>query len=138
MRPAERELEAEREHEEAGAERAQVDELAAGDHQPAEREAGERSGVGRAADRAADAVGERAADDAAAPAGPEHAREKDPERDEEKPDELRVLASVRAARPLLLDPGRRLGTQTTGPLLPPGHVRRFRAGSVSSCRVSAA
>src|SRR5439155_24305360 len=102
------------------------------DHEPAEREAGERSDVGRAADRAAYGVGERAADDAAAPADVQDAREEDSERDEEEPGELGMLVPARAPRPLLLDPGRRLRTQTTGPLLPAGHVRRFRAASVSS------
>ena len=76
---------------EPDAERPDVDERAPRDHQPAERDEGDRHDPRGAADQGVEAVGERAADVAAVPADVEDAAEEEPERDEAEAPELGVL-----------------------------------------------
>jgi hypothetical protein len=102
---AEREQEAQREDDETGAERPDVHELAARDHQQAEHD--ERSGrdVRGRADRAAQTVLDRAPDDASLPAEPEERREEDPCGGEDESPELGMVVSALALlAPALLDP----------------------------------
>ena len=65
---AEGDHEAERPHDEAGAERLQVDEPAADEHEDAERDEDERNQVGGNAEGAVQPVDDRGADRAAVPA----------------------------------------------------------------------
>src|SRR5262249_468882 len=114
---------AERDHQAAGdddetcPERPDVDEFAPGDHERAERDKRDGHDPRRAADQCVEAVDERAADVAAVPAEVEDAREEDPEREERKAPELRVPVAPRLLGRALLDPARRLGTQTRPTLL---------------------
>ena len=95
---AERDHQPEAEHDEAGAERADVDERAARDHEAAERDEQHRQHPGGAADERVEAVHERAADPAAVPAGVADAAEEDAERDEPEPPELGAVEGLRPRR----------------------------------------
>ena len=81
---------------EAGAERAHVDERAAGDHQGAEADERDREHVAGVADHRGDRVADRAADDPAVPAEVEQRAEEDPERDERRGPRARCGGRERA------------------------------------------
>src|SRR6185437_4115027 len=115
---------AERDHQAGGgdahsrAERPDVDERAAQDHQPADRDEGDRQHIRRRAEQRVEAVGERAAHVAAVPARVLDAAEEEAERDEAEAPELGMVqrALARGLRPALLDAGRGLRTQLSLPL----------------------
>jgi hypothetical protein len=91
---AERDHQADGEHDEARAKRPDVDEVAARDHQrPHDHERGRQAERG-APDRRVEPVADPAADVAAVPAGPYHEPHEDAQRGESKPDQLRMLVPV--------------------------------------------
>ena len=98
---AERDHEARRRRREPGAERAQVDELAADEHQPADAEEHERERRRRRRRTRRRASPRRARRRAPVPAEPQHGREDEPDRDHPEPPELgmvvRLASSARAA-----------------------------------------
>jgi hypothetical protein len=111
---------AERQHQagdgdrQAGAERADVDELAARDHQRADGDERDRRHVRAPAECRDEPVRDRAADDASVPAQVEDAAEEEPERDEPEPPELGMVVRLRATGPgalLLADARGRLRAQ---------------------------
>src|SRR5207244_9733988 len=104
VRRAERREQAEADDGDTRAEGPHVHELAAGDHQPAEREKDDRSRIRRTADDRLEPVGDGAADGAPVPAQVEDRREEEPERDQREAHELVVLLALRLALLLLLDP----------------------------------
>ena len=79
------------EHEEPRAERANVDEVAAADHEAADDDERDRQREGRPADERLEPVPDPAADVAAVPADPEHRGQEEAERDEDEPDKLGVV-----------------------------------------------
>ena len=88
---AERQQQAEGEHEQSRPERADVDEVAAADHQAADDDERERQHEGQASDESLERIADPAADVPAVPAGPEHGGEEEPERYEREPEQFRML-----------------------------------------------
>ena len=88
---AERQQQAEGEDEQSRSERADVDEVAAADHQAADDDERERQHEGQASDESLEPIADPAADVPAVPAGPEHGGEEEPERDEREPEQLGML-----------------------------------------------
>ena len=99
---AERQHQAGGEDDEAGTERAHVDELAARDHQRAHDHAGGREYRARRADQRVETVGRQRAGEATAPAEVEDCGKEDADCRKAEPDQLRVLVAAMLGRALAL------------------------------------
>ncbi len=117
---------------EAGAERLEVDERAADEHQPAHADEHERQHVGGAADRVLQPLRDLRADDAPVPAEPEHGREEEADRGHPEPPQLGMVVRSGLLRRPLPDAGRRARPQ--GPLggLLPGRRHGLAASAATS------
>ena len=108
---------------EAGAERPQVDQFAANEHQAADADERERDERRGGAEAVVQPVGDVRPDGASVEAEPQHGSEDEPERDEAEPPELGMVVPARLLR-LLADAGRAPGLarpRRHSPLLPRGH-----------------
>src|ERR671931_173181 len=93
--PAEREHQSKRDHDQPGAERPDVDEVAPRHHQRADDRQGRRQAERGGTDQFVQAVRDPTADVAAVPAGPEDRSEEDAQRDEAESDQLGMLVAAR-------------------------------------------
>ena len=131
---AEQDHEAEERHAEPEAERADVEQVAPRELEPADDEQRERERVCRPAEHGAQQVREPRAHGAAVEAEVEDGREDEPERREGEPEELAlVMRSCPAPRPLLHARGH---ARTQRPPSPPTarHARAIRRAGIRSCR----
>src|SRR5262249_53922360 len=118
----ERDHQAEHAECEAGAERAQVDERAADEHQPPDAEQRERDERGRGAEPLVEPVRDVTPDGPSVPAEPQHGREDEAGRDETEPPELRMVVTSGLLRALAYARGRaRLRRPRRASLLPRRH-----------------
>src|SRR5262249_34046237 len=125
---AERDHEAATEHRETRAKRPDVDELAAGHHEGAERHERDRHDVLRVPDQPVEPLAEPAADVPAVPAEVEDGAEEEAERNRRETPQLGALALRAGAslRPRLADAARELRAQLRLPLAA-RHGLGFRA-----------
>ena len=122
---------------EPGAKRGEARQVAARDHQRADRRACDRQDVRGTADQRDQTVADRLADVAAVPARVEDRSHEQAEGGQPEADQLRVMVPLRLARPFL-DPRRRLGAYLAG-TLPARHARHFAAARATPslrCRQS--
>jgi hypothetical protein len=124
---------AEARDDQSGPEWADVDEGAAGDHQRADDDKGDRSDVRRCTDGTDEGVGDPAADHSPAPTKVEDRGEEDSETNQPEPDQLVVLlAADLSALPCPLLDARRHAWPKRTLLLPTRHARDFRRAGAAS------
>ena len=129
-----RQEEPDAEHGEPRAERPNVDEVAAADHEAADDDERDRQREGRSADELLEAVSDPASDVTTVPADPEHRAQEEAERDEDEPDELGVVmpAGLRLLlRALRLPHARGRARLEHAFRASPRHGRSFRRGSLN-------
>ena len=112
-------------HGQTGAEWAHVDERAAGDHQGADDDEGDRCDVRGRADRGHEAVGDPTADHASTPPEIQDRRQEDAQRHEPEPDELGVLLVLGLPFAPLRADARRQARLERAPLLASRHAGCF-------------
>ena len=123
---------------EAGAERPEVEQRAAHEHQPTEDDEDERDDRRGRAEAVAQPVAEARSDAATVPAEPEDGREHEPDRKEAEPPELGMVMPARLLRALAHARGaaRLARARRRCPLLPRGHGLAASAAWPRILRVS--